>query len=86
MIPAPKKGQHIKHLTTKSNAESHKDIKPPTKTNISGSNSHHSLIKEPNSPLKIHKLTDRVQKHDPEFCCIQEKHLHNKDRSYLRVN
>jgi hypothetical protein len=30
-IPAPKKGQDIKHLTTKSKAENHKHIKPPTK-------------------------------------------------------
>jgi hypothetical protein len=30
-IPAPKKGQDIKHLTTKSKAESHKHIKPPIK-------------------------------------------------------
>jgi hypothetical protein len=42
--PAPKKGQYIKHLTTKSKAKSHKHIKPPTKTNISGTNSHLSLI------------------------------------------
>jgi hypothetical protein len=28
-IPAPKKGQDIKHLTTKPKGESHKHIKPP---------------------------------------------------------
>jgi hypothetical protein len=33
-IPAPKKGQNIKHLTTKSKAESHKHIKLPTKTKL----------------------------------------------------
>jgi hypothetical protein len=31
-IFAPKKGHNIKHLTTKSKAESHEHIKPPTKT------------------------------------------------------
>jgi hypothetical protein len=29
-IPAPKKGQDIKHLTTESKAGIHKHIKPPT--------------------------------------------------------
>jgi hypothetical protein len=33
-ISAPKKRQDIKHLITKSKAESHKHIKPPIKTNI----------------------------------------------------
>jgi hypothetical protein len=41
---APKKEQDIKHLTTKPKAESHKHIKPLTETNISGTNSHLSLI------------------------------------------
>jgi hypothetical protein len=43
-LSAPKKGQDIKHLKTKSKAESHKHIKPPTKPNVSGTNSHLSLI------------------------------------------
>jgi hypothetical protein len=43
-ILAPKKEQNIKHLTTKSKAKSHKHIKPPTKTNISGTNSQSSLF------------------------------------------
>jgi hypothetical protein len=61
-IPASKKEQDIKHLTTKSKAESHKHIKPPTKTNMSGANSHLSLISLNvnglNSPIKRHKLRD----------------------------
>jgi hypothetical protein len=84
-----KKGQDIKHLTTKSKAESHKHIKPPTKTNISGNNNHLFLISlninRFNSPIKRHKLTDWIHKRDPAFCCIQETHLNNKDRHYLRV-
>ena len=35
-VPVLKKEEAIKHLTTKSKAESHKHINPPTKTNISG--------------------------------------------------
>jgi hypothetical protein len=50
-VPAPKKEQNIKHVTTKPKAESYKHIKPPTKTNILGTNSHLSLIS-----LKINRL------------------------------
>ena len=32
-VPAPKKGQDIKHLTTKPEGENHEYIKPPTKQN-----------------------------------------------------
>jgi hypothetical protein len=60
-ILAPKKGQDIKHLTTKSKAESHKHIKTPTKTNMSGTNSHLSLtslnVNVLNSPVKRHTKT-----------------------------
>jgi hypothetical protein len=88
-IPAPKKGQDIKHLTTKSKAESHKHIKSPTKTNMSGTNTHLSLITLNiyglNSPVKGHKLTDLICKQDPAFCCIEETNLNNKDRHYLQV-
>ena len=87
--PTPKKGQVTKHLTTKSKAENHKHIKPPTKTNITGTKSYLSLISLNtngfNSPIKRHKLTDRICKQDPAFCCIQEKYLNNKDRPNLRI-
>jgi hypothetical protein len=44
-VPAPKKDSILtKHLTTKQKGENHKHIKPPTKTNISGTNSHLSLV------------------------------------------
>ena len=36
-------------------------------------------------PQKRHKLTDWMCKQDPAFCCIQEIHLNDKDRLYLRV-
>jgi hypothetical protein len=63
-MPAPNKGQVTKHLKTNSKAESHKHIKPPTKTNKSGTNSHLSLISLNinglNSPIKSHKLSDWI--------------------------
>ena len=71
-----------KERTTKSKAESHNHIKPPAKTNISGTNSHLSLISLNinglNSPIKRHKLTSWILKQDPTFCCIQETHPNNK--------
>jgi hypothetical protein len=67
--------------------KAHKE--PPTKTNISGTNSHLALISFNingiNSPIKRHKLTDWICKQDPAFCCIQGTHHHNKDRYYLRI-
>jgi hypothetical protein len=89
-IPAPKKGQDIKHLTTNSKAESH-STKAIFKKKIkkTGTNCHLSLmslnINGLNSPIKRHKLTDWICKQDPAFCCIQETHINNKDRYYLRV-
>ena len=38
-----------------------------------------------NSPIKRHRLTDWIRKQDTAFCCIQEMHLSDKDRHYLRV-
>jgi exonuclease III len=38
-----------------------------------------------NSQIKRHRLTDWLHKQDPKFCCIQETHLRDKDRHYLRV-
>jgi exonuclease III len=36
-------------------------------------------------PIKRYRLTDWLHKQDPTFCCIQETHLRDKDRYYLRV-
>jgi exonuclease III len=38
-----------------------------------------------NSPIKRHRLTDWLHKQNPKFCCLQETHLRDKDRHYLRV-
>jgi exonuclease III len=36
-------------------------------------------------PIKRHRLADWLHKQDPTFCCLQETHLREKDRHYLRV-
>jgi hypothetical protein len=38
-----------------------------------------------NSPIKRHRLTNCLHTQDPIFCCLQETHLGDKDRHYLRV-
>jgi hypothetical protein len=60
---------------------------PPITTNITGTNNHLNLISFNilNSSIKIHKLTDCICKQDPEFCCIQEIYLNDKDVHYLRL-
>jgi exonuclease III len=35
--------------------------------------------------MKRHRLTDWLCKQDPKFGCIQETHLRDKDRHFLRV-
>jgi exonuclease III len=58
-------------------------------TKIIGSNNYFSLISLNinglNSPTKRHRLTDWLRKQDPTFCSLQETHLREKDRHYLRV-
>ncbi|CRH55777.1 exonuclease III [Chlamydia trachomatis] len=62
---------------------------PTLTTKITGSNNYLSLISLNinglNSPIKRHRLTDWLHKQDPTFCCLQETHLREKDRHYLRV-
>jgi exonuclease III len=38
-----------------------------------------------NSPKRRHILTNWLHKQDPTFCSLQETHLREKDRQYLRV-
>jgi exonuclease III len=56
---------------------------------MTGSNNYFSLISLNNnglnSPIKRRRLTDWVHKQYPTFCCLQETHLRDKDRHYLRV-
>jgi exonuclease III len=62
---------------------------PTLTTKIIGSNNYFSLISLNinglNSPIKRHRLTDWLNKQDPTFCCLQETHLREKDRHYLRM-
>ena len=62
---------------------------PTLTTKITGSNNYFSLISLNinglKSPIKRHRLTDWLHKQDPTFCCLQETHLREKDRHYLRV-
>ena len=57
--------------------------------NIKGSKNHYSLISlyinGLNSPIKRHRLKNWIWNEDPAFCCLQETHLRDKDRHYLRV-
>jgi exonuclease III len=58
-------------------------------TKITGSNNSFSLISlninGHNSPIKKYRLTNWLHKQDPTFRCIQETHLRDKDRHYLRI-
>ena len=62
---------------------------PTLTTKIRGSNNYFSLIflniNGLNSPITRHRLTDWLYKQDPTFCCLQETHLREKDRHYLRM-
>jgi exonuclease III len=62
---------------------------PILKTKIIGSNNYFSLISLNvnglNSPIKRHRLTQWLHNQDPTFCCLQETHLREKYRHYLRV-
>jgi exonuclease III len=62
---------------------------PTLTTKITESNNYFSLISLNinglNSPVKRHRLTDWLHKQDPTSCCLQETHLREKDRHYLRM-
>ena len=32
-----------------------------------------------NAPIKRHRITEWIRKHDPHICCLQETHLRTKD-------
>jgi hypothetical protein len=62
---------------------------PILTTKIIGSNNYFSLISLNinglNSPIKRHRLTNWLHKEDSTFCCLQEIHLREKDRHYLKM-
>jgi hypothetical protein len=81
--------KQVSNLSTNPKDDSHTDIIPPLTTKMTGSNNHFSLISLNinglNSPIKRHRLTNWICKQDTAFCCIQETHLSDKERHYLRV-
>jgi hypothetical protein len=38
-----------------------------------------------NSPIKRHRLTNWIKKEDPTICCLQETHLIDRNKHWLRV-
>ena len=75
--------------STNQKEDSHKNRMPTLTTKIKETNNYFSLISINinglNSPVTRHRLTDWLHKQDPAFCCLQETHLREKDRHYLRV-
>jgi exonuclease III len=69
--------------------DTHKNRMPTLTTKIIGSNNNFSLISlkinRLNFPIKRHRLTDWLHKQDQTFCCLQEIHVREKERHYLRM-
>jgi hypothetical protein len=69
--------------------DNHKNRMSTLTTKIFRNNNYVSLISLNinglNSPIKRRRLTDWLHKQDPTFCCLQETHLREKDRHYLRM-
>jgi exonuclease III len=38
-----------------------------------------------NSPIKRHRLANWIKKEDPKICCLQETHLIDRNKHWLRV-
>jgi exonuclease III len=38
-----------------------------------------------NSPIKRHRLANCIEKEDPKICCLQETHLIDRNKHWLRV-
>ena len=89
MGTTPKKKHEINLHTTNPEEESHTNIIPPLTTKITGSSNYFSIIllniNGLNSSIQRHKLTDWMCKQGPAFCCIQETHLSDKNRYFLKV-
>ena len=85
----PQKKQESNPLTNLKE-DSNKNRIPTLTTKITRSNNHFSLISLNinglSSPIKRHRLREWIHKRDQAFCYIQETHISDKDRSYLRVN
>jgi hypothetical protein len=75
--------------STNQKEDIHKNRMQTLTTKIIGSNNYFSLISLNingfSSPIKRHRLTDWLQKQDPIVYCLQETHLREKGRHYLRL-
>jgi exonuclease III len=59
---------------------------PTLTTKIIESNNYFSLISvDLITQLKKHRVIDWLHIQDTTFCCLQESHLREKDRHYLRM-
>jgi exonuclease III len=38
-----------------------------------------------NSPIKRHCLTNWIKKEDPKICCLEETHLIDRNKHWLKV-
>ena len=38
-----------------------------------------------NAPIKRHRITEWIRKHDPHICCLKETHLRTKNLHRLKV-
>jgi exonuclease III len=38
-----------------------------------------------NSPIKRHRLANWIKKEDPTMCCLQETHLIDRNKHWLKV-
>ena len=77
------------NLSANPKEESHTNIILPLTTKITGSSNHLSVIYLNiiglNSPIKRHRLTDRIHKPNPTYYCIEQMQLNDKGRHYLKV-
>jgi exonuclease III len=56
---------------------------------MTGNNRHLSIltliVNGLNAPIKRHRITNWVKKQDPTIYCLQEMHLTEKNKHWLRV-
>jgi len=72
----PLEKQESNLLATNPKEDSHRNIILSLTTKITGNNNHYFLISLNisglNSPIKGHRLTDRIHKKDPAFCRLKK--------------
>jgi exonuclease III len=43
------------------------------------------IVNELSSPIKTHQLANWIKKDDPTICCLQETHLMNRKKHWLKL-